>query len=148
MNITHFEPRYRPSGLLGRLLQDQELDQLLRTVSEPDTITDWLPSVDIHEEDDRFVLQADLPGVEPDAIEVTMEKGVLTLQGRRESETSNENHGYKRFERVSGSFMRRFTLPDTTNGEEISAKMRQGVLEVIIPKQAKPQPHKINVCSA
>ncbi len=146
MYITRYEPQYRPLGRWDRLLQEQ--NNLPRTAREPDTVTDWLPAVDIREEDDRFVLQADLPGVDPDAIQVTMDDGVLTLTGSRESESSDEQGSYKRFERVSGTFKRRFTLPDTTNGEEISAETRHGVLEVSIPKQAKPKPRKINVRSA
>lgn len=145
MNITRYEPRYRPLGLLGRLLQDQELDTMLTGSIEPDSVSDWLPAVDIREEEDRFLLQADLPGVDPDAIEVTMEDGVLTIQGSRDTESTDEKEGYKRYERVRGSFLRRFTLPDTANGDEIAAATRHGVLEVSIPKQAKPQPRKISV---
>jgi HSP20 family protein len=145
MNIARYEPRYRSLGLLGRLLQDQELDTLLSRGAEPDSVSDWLPAVDIREENDRFLLQADLPGVDPDAIEVTMEDGVLTIQGSRDSESTDEQEGYKRYERVRGSFLRRFTLPDTANGDDIAAATRNGVLEVSIPKQVKPQPRKISV---
>lgn len=145
MNIARYEPRYRPLGLLGRLLQDQELDTLLSRGAEPDSVSDWLPAVDIREENDRFLLQADLPGVDPDAIEVTMEDGVLTIQGSRVSESTDEQESYKRYERVRGSFLRRFTLPDTANGDAISAATSNGVLEVSIPKQVKPQPRKISV---
>jgi HSP20 family protein len=145
MNISRYEPRYRPLGLLGRLLQDQDLERLLSTSVEPDSVSDWLPAVDICEEEDRFVLLADLPGVDPENIDIAMENGVLTIQGYRESETTDEQTGYKRYERVSGSFMRRFTLPDTANQEEISAETRHGVLEISIPKQVKKQPRKIDV---
>jgi len=145
MNISRYQPRYRPLGLLDRLLQDQELGTLLNSLNDADSVSDWHPAVDIREEDDRFVLEADLPGVDPEAIEVTMEDGVLTIQGKRESETTDEKEGYKRYERVRGSFLRRFNLPDTANGEAISAATKHGVLEVIIPKQARPQPRKISV---
>ena len=145
MNITRYEPRYRPLGLLSRLLEDQELDTFLNRGLEPDSVSDWLPAVDISEEDDRFLLTADLPGVDPDAIEVTMEDGVLTIQGSRDTESTDEKNGYKRYERVRGSFLRRFTLPDTANGDDIAAATKNGVLEVSIPKQAKPQPRKISV---
>jgi len=90
-------------------------------------------------------LRADLPGVEPKDIEVTMEDGVLTLRGKRELEEREEREGYRRVERVSGQFFRRFTLPDTANTDAISAKSKQGVLEVIIPKQPKVQPRRISV---
>ena len=146
MNIRRYEPRYRPMGLLGRLLEEQQdLENLLNNRDEPDSVSDWLPAVDIHEEDERFVLQADLPGVDPDAIEVTMENGLLTIQGKRDHESTEDKDGYQRYERVRGSFLRRFTLPDTANGEAISAVTKHGVLEVTIPKQEKLQPRKISV---
>lgn len=147
MNIARFESRYRPTrsaNLLGRLLQETEFDRMLSN-GEPDVVTDWLPAVDIQEDGDRFVLKADLPGVDPENIDVTMEDGVLTIQGSRESETATDDDNYRRYERVSGKFLRRFTLPDTANGEAISAATKHGVLEVSIPKQARPSPRKINV---
>jgi len=152
MNITRYEPLYRRGRsltLLGQLLQEPEFGNLLgadsATRNEPDAITDWLPAVDIREENDRFVLQADLPGVKPEDIEVSMEDGVLTIQGCRESEKTEDNNEYKRYERVYGKFLRRFTLPDTADGDGISASTHHGVLEVSIPKQARPQARRIAV---
>jgi len=155
MNLMHYQPRYRPVrslGLLSRLLQDQELDGLLIPAAtnshEPERVSDWLPAVDIREADDHFELSADLPGIDPENITVTMEDGVLSIQGSRDSQLTDETDGYQRYERVSGKFLRRFTLPDTANGEEISATTKQGVLTVSIPKQARLQARKIDVKSA
>lgn len=142
MHIKHYEPRARSLGLLSRLLDD-DLTNLLN--QEPDAVADWLPAVDIREESGRYVLKADLPGVDPDDIEVTMEQGVLTIQGQRNKETHEETAGYARHERVRGSFMRRFTLPETANGEDISATTTNGVLELVIPKHPQLQPRKIEV---
>ncbi len=108
----------------------------------------WIPSVDVREEDDRFVVHADLPGVDARDIEITAEKGVLTLRGERKSETKTESRGFERVERVAGSFLRRFTLPETANADGISAKHVNGVLEVSIPKQAQVQPKRISVQAA
>jgi len=149
MNIARYDQNYRPLSLLDRLLnQDLESRQSSPYSREADVVTDWLPSVDIQETDDSFVLKADLPGVEPDKIDVSMEDGILTIQGSRDSETSEKKQGYQRFERVTGKFLRRFTLPDTANGERISAATRDGVLEVSIPKQERIKPRKIDVVSA
>ncbi|MGI9289757.1 MAG: Hsp20/alpha crystallin family protein [Gammaproteobacteria bacterium] len=148
MNISRYQPRYRSLGLLDRLLQDQEIGSLLNAFENSDSVSDWHPAVDIREEDERFLLEADLPGVDPDNIEVTMEDGILTIQGKRESETNEEQRGYKRYERISGNFLRRFTLPDTAKGDDISATTKHGVLEVTIPKQAKQLPRKISVKTA
>ncbi len=149
MNVTRYEPRYRPVSLLDRLLT-QDLSSLLEPAGTraPDAITDWLPAVDIKETADQFELKADLPGVKSDDIEITAEDGVLTIQGSRESETSEKSEGYQRFERVSGKFLRRFTLPDTANVEQISAATDNGVLKVTIAKQVKAKPRKINVATA
>ena len=143
MNVVRYEPRYRPFGLLDRLLRDENLASLYDR--EPDAVTDWLPAVDIREEEDRYLLKADLPGVKAEDIDVTMEDGVLTIQGSRRSEKTDEQAGYKRYERVQGSFLRRFTLPDTADSESIEAHTDNGVLEVTIAKQARIQPRKIAV---
>ena len=106
----------------------------------------WTPAVDIREDSEQFVITADVPGVAPDDIEVTMENGVLTIKGERAlgTETDGDN-GYRRVERAYGSFYRRFTLPDTADAESISASGKHGVLEVVIPKRAALQPKRISV---
>src|SRR6185312_14078953 len=91
----------------------------------------WIPRVDIYEEAGRFVVLADVPGVEPKDIDITADKGVLTIRGERRSEKKeSDKNGYERVERTSGSFLRRFTLPETANTESITAKQTNGVLEV------------------
>ena len=106
----------------------------------------WTPAVDVREDAERFVIDADVPGVEPGDIELTMENGVLTIKGERKLETEDEGgNGYRRVERVHGGFYRRFTLPDTADAEAISANGRHGVLEVVIPKRAAVQPKRIAV---
>lgn len=139
---------YEPWSLVNRLHRD--LDQLmsrrLPTDSESySAVADWVPAVDISEEADRFLLTADVPGVDPADIEVSMENGVLTLSGKREFTDRDEQHGYRRVERVSGTFFRRFTLPETADAEGITARSSHGVLEVSIPKQPKVMPRRINV---
>lgn len=106
---------------------------------------DWIPAVDIHEDTGRYLLRADLPGVDPKDIEITMENGVLTIRGERHDERSVENGGFRRVERISGRFFRRFTLPDTADADNISASGRNGVLEITIPKHEKVQPRRITV---
>ena len=101
----------------------------------------WTPAVDIREDAEQFTITADIPGVEPKDIEVTMENGVLTIKGERKLEARDEgDNGYRRVERVYGGFYRRFTLPDTADAEAISAAGKHGVLEVTIPKRAALQP--------
>lgn len=149
MNVV----RYEPVNLLRRF-QD-EVNRMLHddfAVSgnlEGDrsrvATSAWTPAVDVKEEAGRFVITADVPGVEPKDIDITMENGVLTIKGERKHEEKEEREGYKRVERVYGTFYRRFTLPDTADAEKVSASSKNGVLEVTIPKQEKVQPRKIKV---
>lgn len=147
--------RYEPWNLLDRLQREFNLQNLLdpyvREVEGEDNsnvvTSHWRPAVDIKEEEDRFVIYADLPGVDPEDIEITMEQGVLTLKGERSEETTKEREGYKRVERVNGSFYRRFSLPDIADAERIEAKGKNGVLEITLPKQEKAKPKKITVKS-
>ena len=131
--------RYQPWGLMRSLHDDLDrlFEQRLGMDETAGSVANWTPPVDIKEEENRFVLHADIPGVKPEDIEVTMENGVLTITGSR-AET-------ERVERVAGRFFRRFTLPDTANAEGISAKSTHGVLEVIIPKHERVMPRRISV---
>ncbi|PTR05219.1 heat shock protein Hsp20 [Nitrosospira sp. Nsp5] len=140
--------RYEPWSLLNQL--HKELDRVREGGdSEGSTATaEWAPAVDIKEEADKFVLLADLPGVKPEEIDVSMEDGVLTIRGEKRTEAKTEKEGYKRVERTYGSFYRRFSLPDTANSDAISAKTNHGVLEIVIPKREAVQPKKISVTSA
>jgi HSP20 family protein len=135
--------RYEPWALLNRL--HRELDQSFDTVSRDAT---WSPAVDIHEETDRFVVSADLPGVKPADIEITADKGVLSLRGARNVEQRKDDGNYSRVERVSGKFVRTFTLPDNVQSDAIKASFKDGVLQLTIPKVAKQEPRRIEVQAA
>lgn len=110
-----------------------------------DTATDWVPAVDIREAKDAYEVSADLPGVDPKDIDIALEDGVLTVKGERKSEGRDEGEGYTRTERIYGSFYRRFTLPDTADAENISAKTEHGVLVLHIPKKERALPKRIAV---
>lgn len=140
--------RYEPWGLLDQMRREMEraVDSRAEEGSSVAT-SDWVPAVDIKEQDDAFSIVADIPGVDPKDIEVHMDNGVLTIKGEKETESKDEREGYKRVERSYGSFYRRFSLPDTADPEKISAKSNHGVLEVRIAKQEKVQPRKIAVGS-
>jgi HSP20 family protein len=140
--------RYEPWTVVNRL--HHQLDQLFGDAfGAPEASSSrnvaWMPSVDVHEEKDRFVVRADLPGVESKDIEVTAEDGVLTIRGERHIERRENEQGFERLERASGTFMRRFTLPETAQAEGIKAKQVNGVLEVSIPKQPKVEPRRIRI---
>ncbi|MFT7688609.1 MAG: HSP20 family protein [Candidatus Azotimanducaceae bacterium] len=105
---------------------------------------DWTPAVDIQESEAEFQIFVELPGVKDTEIEVTLEKKVLTIKGDR-SISPSENFTYKRQERSSGTFVRQFTLPDSVDDENISAKSDLGILKIVIPKASIPKPLSIVV---
>lgn len=138
--------RYEPWSLHRDLVN--EVNRLFeRSVGDDSSgaTADWMPPVDIEEYADKFVLYADVPGVEPSSIDVTLENGVLTLSGARERAAENKEIQGRREERASGRFYRRFSLPDTVDSESVSAHGKNGVLEVVIPKRPTSQPRKITV---
>jgi HSP20 family protein len=138
--------KYEPWNLLDQMRREMDRALDTRTAEGSSVATsDWVPAVDIKEEKDSFVIVADIPGVDPNDIEVHMENGMLTIKGEKESEKKEEREGYKRVERSFGSFYRRFSLPDTADAEKITAKSNNGVLEVRIAKQEQVQPRKISV---
>ncbi|HKK15641.1 MAG TPA: Hsp20/alpha crystallin family protein [Gammaproteobacteria bacterium] len=146
--------RYEPWNLLDKFQEELGrlgmLDQYRESLDNDNSsvvTSHWRPAVDIREEKDRYVILADLPGVDPKDIEITMEKGVLTIKGERVSEEKEAHEGYSRVERVRGTFYRRFSLPDSADADNIQAAGRNGVLEIVLPKMAKEQPRKISVKS-
>jgi len=148
MSLSHHEPwglLNQFSGELNNLFPQRHLSA--HNKAKATSTSDWVPAVDIKEEADRFLIHADIPGVDPKDIELHMEDGILTISGQRDDKFSEVLEGYRRAERVRGTFLRRFTLPDTANSDKISAESKHGVLEVIIPKQDKAQPKKITVKS-
>jgi HSP20 family protein len=139
--------RYEPWSLVNRFQRD--IDRLFGAPQT--TAADsgaWLPPVDVHEEDNQFLLHIDLPGVDPKAVEITSEQGVLTIRGQRAESRREAREGYRRIERITGDFQRRFSLPDSADVQNIKAKAVNGVLEVSIPKLAQVQPQRITVEAA
>ena len=125
----------------GRLFGDTAGDESSVVTSQ------WAPRVDIKEESDRFVLYADIPGVDPADIEIQMDKGLLTIKGERSSVTREQGEHFSRVERSHGVFHRRFALPDSANPEGITASGEHGVLEIVIPKRPETTPRRIQVGS-
>ncbi|HSD70863.1 MAG TPA: Hsp20/alpha crystallin family protein [Woeseiaceae bacterium] len=146
MHITRFEP-----WSLMNLLQ-RDFEQLAgrrfalsNTDDNGNTVADYVPAVDVVEENDRFILRADLPGVDPKDITISMENGALSLAGERHSEKKENANGLHRIERLSGKFYRRFSLPESADAENITAKSANGILEVAIPKKPILQSRRITV---
>jgi HSP20 family protein len=136
---------YEPWALVSRF--QRQIDRALGESADSASVS-WIPHVDIREEAERFVVVADVPGVDGKDIDITAEKGVLTIKGVRQSEKKSSQDGFERVERATGTFLRRFTLPESADAEAIKATQINGVLEVTIPKRPQEQPRRISVQAA
>ncbi len=103
--------------------------------SEPSGIS--APTVDIRENENEFVFEAELPGMGEKDVQVTVRNGVLTLKGEKKSERDEKKDTYHLVERSSGSFERSFRLPDSADEEKIAADFNKGVLRIVVPKRAE-----------
>jgi HSP20 family protein len=143
--------RYEPWGVISQLQQD--INRIFGNLNDGESSSataQWSPAVDVREYSDRFQLLLDVPGVEPKDVEITLDNGVLTVSGARREEKAVETRAteqaqQQRIERPLGRFHRRFILPDTVDAENVNASGRLGVLEIVIPKQSKAQPRRIEV---
>ena len=143
MSLVRYNNPWNLLNNLQRELYNTDYNQLNDDASA--ATANWAPSVDISENENAFTLVADIPGVDPQNIDIAMEKGVLTIKGERQTESTEKTENYRRVERQSGQFYRRFTLPDSADAEKIEAKSAHGVLTVTIPKQEVAVSRKIEV---
>lgn len=137
----------RPYGLFSELQSDlnRAFENRLATNGESMLASgkSWVPEVDIYEDDKAYHLSVDLPGIAAEEIDVTAHDGVLTIRGDREAVF--EDKELKRSERVYGSFLREFSMPETADLESIHAASNHGVLNIEVPKLLKSEPKRILV---
>jgi len=143
LSISRWEP-YRDVIALQNRLNRIFADTHAPT-HEADGFGAWLPPVDIVEEGDRLVFRAELPGVAREDIDVKVENGTLTLRGEKRQEKEAGNESAYRIERHYGVFHRSFTLPTSVDTENIQARYKDGVLELILPKAPEARPRRIAI---
>ena len=143
MTIVRWEPLRELSSL------QNEMNRLFNTVFDTPQANSgnrrWVPAMDLVENDDHFVLRADLPGLAEDDVKIELEDNVLNISGERKAEHEERKEGYYRVERASGSFSRSLTLPEGVDPEAVSASFDRGVLEVRIPKPEQRKPRKVAI---
>jgi HSP20 family protein len=105
----------------------------------------WIPAMDLVEQDEQYVLRADLPGVSEDQVSVELDENVLTISGERHAEHDEQHEGYRRIERASGSFSRSLTLPDGVDPAGVRARFERGVLEVTVQKPVQRKPQRVAI---
>ena len=142
MNLkrTHFPLKHDLNSLFENALKGYSDESFVDTGT-------WEPAVDIKEEQQRFLVIADIPGVKQEDIHIALENSLLTIHGERIIEKKEDKKNYSRIERVQGQFYRRFSLPQTADESQISAKYKQGVLEISIPKKDVAVQRKIKITS-
>jgi HSP20 family protein len=142
MNIIKYDPLREIRNL------QEEMNRLFNTFRsfDDDLITGaWTPSVDIYENKDQVVIEAELPGMKPEDVNISIENNVLTIQGERKFEKQEESDNYHRIERRYGSFTRSFTLPPTVNPDEVKAEFDNGLLRVTLAKREEAKPRRIEI---
>jgi HSP20 family protein len=105
----------------------------------------WVPPLDVFETSDKLVVTVELPGIEPKAVEVSVEDSTLTVSGSREFQSETEEQNYHRIERRYGAFSRSLRLPRTADAEKVDARFDKGVLTIEIPKREEAKPRRIEI---
>jgi HSP20 family protein len=107
----------------------------------------WAPALDIAERKDAYLVTVELPGVKLDELEITLEDGLLTIQGERHVANDSSEEQFHRVERSSGAFRRSITLPAQVMADEVEASMEDGVLGILVPKAEEAKAKRIQVMS-
>ena len=146
MNLVRWDPFRELEDLSNRL------NRVIARSSSPSTdgketltMADWTPSVDISETDTEYLIKAELPEVKKEDVKVTVENGVLTIQGERRQEKEEKGKKFHRIERAYGSFVRSFSIPDYVDDGKVTAEFKDGILNLHLPKSEKAKPKAIEV---
>jgi HSP20 family protein len=146
MNLIKWDPfrelddvSSRLNRIFGRLPSRSASDNEMLAVA------DWMPSVDISETDAAYLIKGEIPGVNKEDVKVTIQDGMLTIQGERKQEKEEKNKKFHRVECSYGNFMRSFRVPDDADESGVKAEFKDGMLNVTLPKSEKAKPKSINV---
>jgi HSP20 family protein len=150
MNIVRFEPFHDLSSLSSLSALQNRFDRFFGealarpTNSEEEPLrASWMPTIDVHENEQAITLRAELAGLTEDDVELTVDKGRMTLQGEKKLDKEDTDGEYRRIESRYGSFYRSFPLPDAVDQEKIEASFSNGVLTVVLTKSEAAKPKKI-----
>lgn len=146
MNLTKWEPLKELEDVYSRLnrifkrgdLRNESSNEVLK-------VADWVPSVDISETDSAYLIKGEIPGVEKENIKVTLERGMLTIQGERKQEKEEKGEKFYRCECSYGSFVRSFRIPEDADESAIKADFKNGMLNISINKSAKAKARAVNI---
>lgn len=147
MSLIRWDPFAAMDESFNRMLPAVFRQWPRLSFEEGGTRLEWRPSADISETDKEYLIRAELPAVRKEDVKVTVDRGMITIQGERRQEKEEKGEKMHRVERLYGSFERSFSLPDDANSEAIRCDSKDGVLTVHIPKQPASQtsPKQIKV---
>ncbi|MFZ2466833.1 MAG: Hsp20/alpha crystallin family protein [Parvibaculum sedimenti] len=145
MALVKWDPWHEIEDMFDRYTRAIGMSRRTRGASEIATVADWSPQVDITEGSNEFTIKAEIPEVNKDDVKITIDNGVVTIQGERKQEKEEKDKKFHRIERFYGSFSRSFSLPDNVNGNAAKATFKDGVLTLQIPKTAEAKPKGIEV---
>lgn len=144
-NLVIRNRNYAPANLFSEL--EEAMDRMFSgaPAARGNGLRTWAPGFDLHETADAYVIEADLPGLKQNDIDITVEQGIITIKGERKYEEKQKEGGYRRIERGYGTFQRAFRLPQNVDAEKVEARFTDGVLSVTVPKPAEAKPRQIEV---
>ena len=145
MTLVRWDPFRELEDMSERLNRVFARPALRGSGKEALTVADWIPTVDISESDGEYLIKAELPEIKKEDVKVTVENGVLTIQGERRQDKEEKGKKYHRVERSYGSFVRSFTLPESVDESAVKAEYKDGVLHLHLPKTEKVKPKAIDV---
>ena len=141
--VENFQTLRRLNSVLDEAFSNWPFQQ------ESGSITSsWYPACDVFEDKDAVKIVAELPGVKPDDVKLSLENNLLTIRGEKKQEAEERSERVHRYERSYGTFERAFVLPSTVDGDKISAQYQNGILTILVPKAERARPREIPVRSA
>ena len=146
--LTRWDPATETASLshrMGRLFDEMSGRGLWRPAEERPLRGAWVAAINVFKENDAMVISADLPGLKPEDVEVTVEQGTLTIRGERKLEEASEGETYHRVERLYGIFERTFTLPSSIDTDKIEAKFANGEMVLTLPKREESKPRAVKI---
>lgn len=142
MTLVKWNPNHnlRTWNSFDRIFRD-----FFNDYEEESRSVNWTPATDINESDDSFTVTADLPGIDKKDVQISVKDNVLTISGERKLGEATDSDNYHRRERLAGSFKRCFRLPEIVNENKISAKFKNGILAIDLPKAEEVKPKEIEI---
>jgi HSP20 family protein len=147
MALIPWRGRTLPVATLASLREEMNdlLNRFWSNTSEPFGLAEWAPAVDVSETNDAVLVHAEIPGIEPGDLDISVVGDVLTIRGEKRDESDQSGRNYHRVERRYGTFTRTLPLPAAVDPDQVMAKAKAGVLEIRLPKRPEAKAHRVEI---